>query len=158
MAPITTGVRIDPSPIVSAISASKMPKTRARTSSGARRVITLKPETSSSALPRPMTASMASADASAGITPMTISGRPHSAMLTPNHAPSRPLPTKRDAPTEPRTAPAPTAADRMPTPDSPMSSNSMAITTVRTFRQPRVKVWETPRPMNSARSRFAASA
>ena len=64
------------------------------------------------------------------------------------------MPTSNDAPSEPRTAPAPMAAVRMPTPGSPVPSSSMATTTVRTISAPRVRDCAAARPMMRARSRL----
>ncbi len=58
--------------------------------------------------------------------------------------------------TEPSTPPAPTAAFRTPTPASPVPSRSIATTTAKTLRQPRVNVCATPSPVISPRLRSAA--
>ena len=76
--------------------------------------------------------------ASQGKAGISAMGSPHSATPMPNHRASRCDPTSRDATREPITAPAPTAAVRVPTPGSPVRSRSSATTTVKTVSAPRV--------------------
>ena len=83
---------------------------------------------------------------------MSTSGTPQRATPTANHPPSARVSTSIAAPSDPTTAPAPMAAFRMPTPGSPVSSRSMATTTVSTISAPRTRVCATARPMMSARS------
>ena len=86
---------------------------------------------------------------------MTAIGQPHVATPIPNQVASRRDRTSRDAASDPRTAPAPTAAVSAPTPDSPVPSRSRATTTVNTVSAPRVKACAPVRPMSTARSRLA---
>ena len=87
---------------------------------------------------------------------MTTSGAPNSAIPTPNQSASRPRPTSPKARIDPSIPPAPTAAVRMPTPGSPVSRSSIATTTMKTVRQPRVKVCTKPSDVISASPRSAA--
>ena len=61
-------------------------------------------------------------------------------------------------PSDPRTAPTPTAVMRAPTPGSPVPSSSIATTTEKTVSAPRVRDCAAARPRISARSRFWATA
>jgi len=115
-----------------------MPNTRARTASGANLAINVNSPTSTRALPMPTHAGMMRTVASQGKAGISAMGSPHSATPMPNHRASRCDPTSRDATREPITAPAPTAAVRVPTPGSPVRSRSSATTTVKTVSAPRV--------------------
>ena len=83
--------------------------------------MSVKPPRSIRALPTPTHASSARAASCWGKTPMSETGTPHSVTPTANQAPSRRVSTSKEAAREPRTAPAPMAADSRPTPDSPVS-------------------------------------
>ena len=155
---ITKDATNAPSPINRATKLSRTPKTRASTSSGAILASSVNAARSISALPTPTQASRPNAAASCGKRPMSVTGRPHMATPTANHVPNRRVPTSSDAASEPRTAPAPTAAVSVPTPGSPVPSRSMATTTVNTVSAPRVNVCAAARPMMSATSRFRMTA
>ena len=155
---IISDVTMAPTPMERATRLSSTPKTRASTSSGAILPMSVNPPRSIRALPTPTKARSPSATACWGKTPISDTGTPQSVTPTANHAPSRRVSTSSDAASEPRTAPAPIAADSRPTPGSPVSSRSMATTTVSTVRAPRIRVCATARPMIRARSAFRLTA
>ena len=136
----TVAATAAPMPIAASHSIWITPKTRASTSSGNARWTIVRPATSATELPRPISANRTSATAGSGHTPMTISGMPHMRFPTMNGGVRRVTPVSESAPTAPTSAPTPIAELRKPTPPSPRSSSSSAITTMKTCTSPATAV------------------
>jgi hypothetical protein len=153
---MTSGASRPPNATPSVRIASKPANMRASTVSSVSRASMVKPPTSISALPTPTRPSSTIAAAGSGTTPISASGAPNSAIPTPNHVASPPRRTSPNAKSEPSTPPAPTAALRTPTPGSPVWRRSIAMTTAKTVRHPRVNVCTNPSAVISDSVRSAA--
>ena len=146
------GAASAPSPPQAMPNVNSTPNTRPRLRSAARRWISVKPETSSRALPTPITDIAISATAAFGTRPITAIGIPHRASASAKGRPSRRRAVRPTAYTPPAMPPMPIAATSQPTPLLPSSTSSNDTVTNSTPNTPRTSNWATKHPTTIAES------
>ncbi len=137
---MSAGAIAAPIPIAARKSIWMTPNTRASTSSGTARWISVKPATSAQEWPRPMTPKTRSATVTSCQRPRATSGSPATTRPARNGGLRRLAPVSVSADTAPTNAPTPIAAFRYPTPPSPRPRSSIDATTMNTWTRPNIPV------------------